>query len=120
MNNIDWIKIKTECPKGFEMFYKTLDLSFMKETNSIWFKGTNYDPICFCDIVDFFDGQGIIISIVSKINHTTDMTEYHVIILKIFKNFMGGESLLDNYKTRPEAQTEAVYKAFQIYEERLK
>jgi hypothetical protein len=125
---IDFNKIKTECPKAYELFGSDiqnltvsgdyLDLTYMFDMKSnICFSfskenGYIFIPVpmelFFGKIVDFFDKHGITITI-SKINKT-DWISYIDITNETSKCC----------NDRKEAQTEATYGAFRILEERLK
>lgn len=123
---IDINKIKTECPKAFKVFKEYLNNKYNElDKDSIVFiddKGlyTQYDYddpknyICFCDIVDFFDKQGIIISIYHSIKDNS------LFLYVIDYNKDNESNGMCSIKTRPEAQAEATYDAFQILEERLR
>jgi hypothetical protein len=105
---INFDKIENECPKSYERF-----IMFIKKRYPLlsWLT-VDHDlndanlPICFCDFVDFFDSEGIIITILYDICW----------LIEIWINKNRLEYSANDIDTRYEAQIKAVYKAFEIME----
>jgi hypothetical protein len=106
-------EIKEKYPKSFELFCKELDLWF--SSYKFVFRNMDNDiSPCFCDVVDFFDSQGVMIGIWYSYIFKTYMYSLCSKTDKVY------ESEYKKKRMRPKAQTEATYKAFSILEERLK
>ena len=104
---MNWNKIKEKCPKAWELFRQSDYYGLQQQNHRIFF--------------DFFDEQGIIISIFG----------WHTFGVKILYSNIGysdsetnmvlsetGDN--DDYKTRTLAEEKAFEKAFEILETKLK
>jgi hypothetical protein len=118
--NIDWNLIKRKYPKAYEKFLKT-------DKYNYGFGFFIPKDICFCDIEKFFDSLGIITEIVycSKTfqNIYDDPCWYYIIQKKdmITNEFKGFVEIIEKYYfTRQEAKEQAILKAFEILENKLK
>jgi len=105
--NIDYKKIKKECPKSFNKFLDDCGCTYPHWMGNL----------CYCDFEKFFDDNGIYIKTVpNDYNNKTFAFE----IEKHKNEDFGLIKLFQSdyiYIFRPEAKKQAIYKAFSIMEE---
>ena len=104
--NIDFEKIKKECPKSFnefKIYYSSkTDLVLDSIESEIIYNS------CFCNFIEFFDENGIIIQISYLVREKIYC--FSIIINdSIYYN-------INDFKIRPEAQEASIYEAFKIME----
>lgn len=118
--NIDFEKIKKECPKSYNGFvYDYVHNNY--ETDNIHCSDDQFfsecidtDVICFCDFVEFFDENKMIISIIYDL--CTDQKWYIVLDVNGSNYHYYPIGRMPSYNTRIEAQEAAIYKSFEIME----
>ena len=93
--NINWQEIKEKNPKALNKFGE------FSEVNKYMVEHGIYINICYCDLEEFFDDIGI------------DLLE---LLIKI-KNYCKKDEFPFHKKL---AKEQAIYKAFEIFEEQLK
>jgi hypothetical protein len=113
--NIDWDKIKNECPKAYKLFLKykgLLDINVLLKKRSLKHmtevKLINCNS-CFCDIVDFFDEHDIII----ELHYLGGWYFWHCNKAADWKGYYAKS---EKGQKRNEARLQAIYKAFEILE----
>lgn len=109
--NIDWKSIKEKYPLAYERY----EYWIVEESTCL-----NEYESCYCDIESFFDQNGIEIFIEQYIDDD-DHKFYHFQIL--FNNVLQFSWANKQYfrtNSREEAKEAAIYKAFEILNEKLK
>jgi hypothetical protein len=109
--NIDWQKIEKKHPRGCRKFIIEY---YGDDFNEAWLK----QNICYCDLENFFDDNGIIID------------KYHTGYKYIFgiknRNIKGYAGYIKNqyiskeFENYEERNKKAILKAFEILEQQLK
>lgn len=120
--NINWQEIKDKYLKAFEKFIKSLKMFVYEEHNKVVdiqkIIGRNfYENLCFCDILRFFDGYGIIIELrkISGIWYgflENENIQNH--ISKIDNITTNQHDTTKGMSSREEAQDASTIKAFEI------
>jgi len=112
MFEINWQEIKTNFPKAYEEFITS---GYFVERKGIHtgnivniIHSGNGRFVCYCDLEKFFDEQGIIIII--HYNRCKFWNSYY------YNNTVEIDDIDNAYYTRPEAQKQAIIKAFEIDE----
>jgi hypothetical protein len=112
-DNKFWEEIKTKYPKAYEHFIN--DNNIFNQTLEE-FDGNNckfnFNDICYCDLEKFFDANEIIIE---TMNICSEKWEWDI---SNYDRWLAQSK--NHFKTRDEAKLEAVKKAFEIMENRLK
>ncbi len=120
--NIDWKLIKEKYPKSYEKFIDCIffkpfkiakiqsDLDYLIIKDNLIILGAYKISFCFCDLEKFFDEQGIIILYKHRIGH------FQIEIRNKNISLLWCSPLTE---TRQEAQEQAIYKAFEIMENKL-
>jgi hypothetical protein len=106
--NIDWEKIENKYLKGFEkLLFYYFDKDYPDEIDQ---ESKKYmiDTIYYCDFEKFFEDNGIDL-LELYINQKDIITKQH-----IWEN-----RDIDKNRIKQEAKEQAIYKAFEILEERL-
>jgi hypothetical protein len=123
-----WKEIKEKYPKGYMKFYKYRKEFFDNDkTHGNEDLGKLTKPFfesiinsyCYCDLETFFDENGIIILIIyCDYDEAKNYQRFSFdIINKQTNNLLSDKNIY--YDTRPEAQLEAVKKAFEILNQQL-
>jgi hypothetical protein len=102
--NINWEIIKEKYPKGYvkyRIYYCGFESSLLTGNNTI----------CYCDLEKFFDDNEFIIEIINW----TFLKEFMFYI-----NWYGDSFESEKYNSRKECKEQAIYKAFEILENKLK
>lgn len=103
---VNWQEIKEEYPNGCEK------LNIWLSSN---FRGYAVKYTCYCDLEKFFDDNGIIINYGKGNNNFKFSWWYNIRV-----NNQELEHIeTDEYNSRQEAKQQAIYKAFEILEEKL-
>jgi hypothetical protein len=115
--DIDYDKIKKECPKAFDLFLKN-NLEIRFEDNAFWDYHNNIIILCYCDLETFFDEQGILILYELYDEFSDKIFPVFYKITFIDKKTL--EYLTNSIRTKTynikEAKEQAIYKAFEILE----
>ena len=111
---INWKEISEKCLNAYETMKRALNLSEALGANSVHLLYQNGIPFNIRDLFDFFDAEGIIVSIAH--NHELKVSYFLITIGTAIDTtcpaFIG-------FPTRTEAEQQAFTKAFSILEERI-
>ena len=111
---MNWKEIKEKYPKAYGLLTKNGEYSIQSGCLFLWVEHIAYHYE-LRDLYDFFDEQGIYISI--KIGSDFRHFDYSIHLKNIWKADSHGDSIRKT--TRTEAETEAFTKAFEILEDSI-
>ena len=115
--NINWEEIKERYPNSYKML--GIWIISYKFKSIGWAEPKDYEQLCYCDLEKFFDDNGIIIEILANFDYMEGFNRFSWSITGKNINRENTYSKID-YETRNEAKEQAIYKAFEILEKRLK